>query len=266
MAASKVISNALSFIPQGYLFGLTMSTAGASTTMSIAAGIAADSTGVRLMKLASAISKTTAAWAAGTAAGGLDTGTIANSTWYHFFEILNVATGAVDVVFSATATPASGPTTMPSGYTLFRRIGSGKTNGSAQWILFSQLGDEFLWSASVTDVHSTTQSTTAVLHTLSVPTGVKVIACFSAQYDKVATPPSTAIYFSSPDQSDEAVGVQLGVTSITMFMQGGTEGVTGGEFRKRTNTSAQIRARASIAIGSMDLATTGWIDDRGRNA
>ena len=125
MATSKVISEALMYVPQGYLFGLTMSTAGASTTMTIAAGIATDSTGVRMMKLVSAISKTTSAWAAGTAAGGLDTGAIAASTWYHFFEIMNPATGAVDVLFSLSATAP----TMPTGYTLFRRIGSMLTNG-----------------------------------------------------------------------------------------------------------------------------------------
>jgi hypothetical protein len=68
---------------RGQLWGLTLSTAGASATFSVAAGEAADSTSVDLMVLPSSISKTTSAWAVGTGNGGLDTGAIAASTWYH---------------------------------------------------------------------------------------------------------------------------------------------------------------------------------------
>ena len=54
---------------RSYLAGLTLSTAGSSTTMTIAAGVATDSTNTTSIILPTALAKTTASWAAGTAAG-----------------------------------------------------------------------------------------------------------------------------------------------------------------------------------------------------
>ena len=48
-------------ITRGYLFGLEGSTAGASTTLTVSAGQATDSTYVSIMTLASAMAKTTGA-------------------------------------------------------------------------------------------------------------------------------------------------------------------------------------------------------------
>jgi len=257
MAATKVISNALSFIPQGYLFGLTMSTAGSSATMSIAAGIAADSTGTRLMKLGATMAKTTSAWAAGTAAGGLDTGAIANSTWYHFFEIMNPATGAVDVVFSATATPANGPTTLPTGYTLFRRIGAGKTNGSAQWTSFIQYEDEFLWLTPVIDSSAITASTTAISKALTVPTGVKIWAKFNG----LLVSSGNYVHFYALDRGTQASSA----TTNFSLACGVTSQQSASDFAIRTDTSAQIGIVCNNATGSYYISTHGWIDTRGRN-
>jgi hypothetical protein len=84
----------------GYLFGCTMSTAGASTTMSFAAGRATSSAGTQSMAL-SAIAKTISAWAVGTAAGGLDTGTAIGSA---FGGTSSFATS----VMTCTIAPTSG--------------------------------------------------------------------------------------------------------------------------------------------------------------
>ena len=68
-------------------------------TFGIAAGVAADSTAAAMMSLASAYTKTTAAWAVGSTSGALDTGVIAASTWYHVYLIRRTDTGVVDVRF-----------------------------------------------------------------------------------------------------------------------------------------------------------------------
>lgn len=44
----------------------------------------------------------------------------------------------------------------------------------------------------------------------------------------------------------------------------GTAAVVNGTFNIRTNTSAQIRAVSNIASTTLNLATYGWIDTRGR--
>src|SRR5450631_2313526 len=102
-----------------YLTGLTLSAAGGTGTFGVAGGTAADSTNLTMMTLPLAVTKTTAAWAQGSGAGSLDTGSIAASTWYHAHEIYNPASGLVDVVTSLSATSP----TLPTGFTRFRRIG-----------------------------------------------------------------------------------------------------------------------------------------------
>lgn len=245
-------------IVRSYLAGCTLSTAGASATMSIAAGAAMSSANSFLMTIP-AIAKTTSAWAVGTAAGGLDTGAIANSTWYHFYAIRRPDTGVTDVIFSLSA---SAPT-LPANYTQYRRIGSGKTNGSAQWVKFVQDGDDFLLDVAVLDVNATNQSTTAVLYTLaSVPTGVKVQAYYNAVTSDAGT---DAILLTSPDESDQAPSAAVAPLISTLGIANATAN-TSAEYRTRTNTSAQIRARATGAMDFFRIATRGWKDTRGRDA
>lgn len=254
--------NLTPFPAPGALWGLTMSTAGSSTTLTVAKGSAADSTNTTMMQLAANMAKTTSAWAAGTGNGGLDTGAIAASTWYHWFLIFNPTTLAVDVVFSATATPANGPTTLPSGFTLFRRIGSAKTNGSSQWTKFFQQDDEFVWDAPAGDVNSASQSSTAALITLSVPSGVIVTANFLALDS--ATAAGGQILYTSPNVSTQVVNTPSG--NISLYNEVGNL-VDTGFFKLQTNTSSQIRAVSNGAAGLVhSIVTQGWTDTRGRSS
>ena len=247
---------AQSLPPRSYLAGLTLSTAGSSSTSGIAAGVAADSTSAAIMQLTSAYTKTTSAWAVGAGNGGLDTGTIAANTWYHVYLIERTDTGVVDVQFSLSATAP----TLPTNYTLFRRIGSMKTDGSSHWIQFTQNGDQFLWYVAVNDVNVTNLSTAAVLYALSVPTGVKVFA-LNRGYINNAT--ATNLLITSPDESDQSPQTVAG--NNTGFQMGNNVTTPLGQIQTLTNTSAQIRARAANASTTLVLATYGWIDRRGRD-
>ena len=257
-----VVLQILSSLPivRGALGGLTMSTAGASTTMTIAAGQAADSTNASYITLGSSMGKTTSAWAAGTGNGGLDTGSIANSTWYHFYLIAK-ADGTTDVTFSTNATTPS----LPSGYTLYRRIGSGLTNGSAQWVAFFQDGDQFQWAASVLDVNATNPGTAAVSRTLTVPTGKRVVALVNAATNGGST--NANLYLSDLSVTDEAPSYSAAPLG-TVGGNFATASTLTVQARIMTNTSAQIRSRLSASGGGQValIATLGWIDDRGRNA
>ncbi len=239
----------------GEIFGLIMSTAGSSTTLSVAAGICADSTNVLRMKLTSLRAKTTSLWAAGTAQGGLDTGTIANSTWYHWYVIANAAGTLVDVIFSTSAAAPA----LPSGYTLYRRIGSMKTNGSGQWTTFTQLGDEFLLAPFMDNAAAFyTVGTSASSLTLGVPTGIQVNALGLTNGQSAAA--TWALILSALDAPDVAPAVNgVGVSSYI-----NTQNLIGYQSNIRTNTSAQIRARATAAA-NLGYTTLGWIDSRGRN-
>lgn len=248
-----------SLVPRSYISGLTMSTAGGSATMTVAAGQATDSTNVAVMSLASALGKTTSAWAVGTGNGGLDTGAIANSTWYHFYLITRLDTAGVDVLFSLSA---SAPT-MPATYTLKRRIGSGKTDGAAQWTKFKQFEDTFMWDVPLRDVNTTNIGTAAVLETMTVPTGVNVDGIFSANDISAST--AHFVLVTPPDLTDTTPSATAYTWSSTAT--GGTISY-GNQFRCITNTSAQIRYRQS-ASGASDvitIVTSGWRDFRGKDS
>lgn len=229
--------------------------------MTIAAGSAADSTNAVMMNLASAISKTTSAWAVGSGNGGIDTGSIANGTWYHFYQIMRPDTGVVDVLFS---TSASAPT-MPANYTLKRYIGSGQTNGSAQWILFFQDGDLFQWDVSVNNVNTTNPGTSAILAAVQVPPGINATAIFSAFLNNNSNA-NIGVRFSDPATTDAAPDT----TNNFSFVAGpiAVTAGSGGQFQCRTNTSQQIRYRFSASGGSdlFRLVTYAYINRRGRDA
>lgn len=255
----------LGFPLRGFIAGLTLSTAGASASFGVAAGEAADSANAVLLQLAAAVTKTTGAWAVGSGTGGLDTGAIAASTWYHAHLIRRPDTGVVDVLVSLSA---SAPT-MPANYTQSRRIGSMKTNGSSQWTKFIQDGDYFVWDAAVTDVNAANPGTAAVSRTISVPTGINVRAQLrcAVQVLSVSTAVNSALLVSDLAITDAAPTFgSSGVTAVAGRQAADNYGAV--ETIVRTNTSAQVRSRLSASDASVSLfmSTAGWYDTRGRDA
>ena len=257
--ASALQTTIQSYVNAGmrsYLAGLTMSTAGGSATFSVAAGNATDSTNVDMMALASSISKTTGAWAVGSGNGALDSGSIAASTWYHVYLIKRTDTGVVDVLVSLSP---SAPT-MPASYTERRRIGAMMTDGSSFWLLFHQLGDEFLWDVTINDVNVVNLGTTSTLYPLTVPPGVQVNAMVRVSLTSGTA--GTVVLVTSPNASAEAINSVPGNATLTNANTTTSARMT---MNIRTSTSAQIRAVASAASTTFQVATFGWIDRRGRD-
>jgi hypothetical protein len=242
---------------RGWIAGLTLSTAGASTTFTVAAGEAADSTTSDLMQLAASLAKTTAAWAVG-AAGALDTGSIATNTWYHVYLIKRPDTGVVDVLLSTNATT---PTLLPTNYTLFRRIGSMRTNASSQWTLFLQIGDEFIWDTPPIDISASGLGAVSTLFALTVPLGVSVLA--RVRYQIGTTSGTMVLLLQSPLITTQSVAGGYNVAVTTLAGVG-----SAGEAMVLTNTAQQIRAVANASGGTQAtyLGTWGWFDTRGRFA
>jgi len=249
---------------RGRLGGLGLANNGidAANDIDIAVGGAIDTANAYWMTLASTLTKQLdAAWVVGTNQGGLDTGSIANTT-YHVWLIARSDTGVVDVLFS---TSASSPT-MPTNYDFSRRIGS-IMRVSAAIVVFSQNGDELLRSVVAQDINAVNPGTGAVTRTLSVPVGIVIDALVNATVgDNSGAATDTRGVLSSLVQSDEVPGTYT--DNMGDFY--GTAGTyfSVGIFRVRTNTSAQIRSRlsASSATASLNIGTYGWIDTRGRNA
>jgi hypothetical protein len=237
-----------------YLSGLTMSTGGGSGNMVIAAGVANDSTNTSLMSF-SGYTKTTSSWVAGNG-GGLDTGAIGNNGWYHFYLIQRPDTGAVDAIFSLNASAPS----LPTNYTLYRRIGSAKTDSSAHWIAFVQYGDEFLWTSPSADVSTTTLTAVPTNFVLAgVPTGVKVRAQITGTFSNASA--GTALLIQSPDATGTGPNLTTGL--VTSRVQVNSIAIAFVD-TIRTDTSAQITAYASAASSTLLVSTRGWTDLRGK--
>jgi hypothetical protein len=248
-----------------YVGGLTLSTAGSSATFGIAVGSATDTTNVSLMLLSSAYTKTTSAWAVGTAAGSLDTGAIANSTWYHVWLIQRPDTGVVDVLISTSATSP----TLPTNYTLKRRIGSMKTNGSAQWTGFTQVGDLFTWSsyvAATLDINNVITGTQGA-YAVTVPTGIKVIARVFGWGQ--TNDSNTTIYTVSSPENSSLTTTGGGSYPATCFIYSGVSvaNVQCFTIDILTNTSAQINIVGAGVNGSslVRASAYAWYDTRGKN-
>lgn len=244
----ELLNPALSNEPPGYITGLTLSTPGSSSQFSVAAGSATGSGGLGTLILRASITKTTGAWVAGTGNGSLDTGSIANATWYHVYLIIS-SVGVVDIITSLSASVPA----FPTGYATARRIGALLTDGSANWVAFSQLGNEFLWNVMPLDVSVINLGTAQTNYTLSVPLGIKVQALVQAQCSGGSGTQSMTI--ASPDQTlPSSIG--------NIVFAGSTSG--GGFVQTRTNTSSQIAAISTTASTILNLRTRGWIDPRGQ--
>lgn len=243
---------------KGYLFGMQISNnaTDAVNDIDISAGeCASTETNPVLMSLVSVLTKRLdSSWAVGSGNGGLDTGSIANTT-YHVWVIQRSDTGAVDALFSASSTSP----TMPTNYDRKRRVASFVRSGGT--ILgFTQNGDDFLWNATVVDIVDTSPGTSAKTRTLTVPTGILVDA--KIRVLAVGVNVNFRSVISSLAQNDEAVGSNANAGGL---MSGVANGQTATAHTVRTNTSGQIRTRGESATGcELYVTTEGFVDRRGR--
>lgn len=249
-------------LPRSYLAGLTLANNGADATndIDIAVGECRDSTNAVDLVLASALTKRLdAAWAVGTNQGGLDAGSIADTT-YHFWLIKRSDTGVVDALFS---TSASAPT-MPANYDYKRRIGA-VVRASAAILPFVQDGNEFTLKTPVRDVNTGTPGAAAFTATLaSVPAGIRVGAKIMASIMDTASIDFVLISDLSVNDASPSGNASPGLTARSQVANATGTGVD----TVWTNTSRQVRARCltGAATATAVIVTRGWIDTRGRES
>lgn len=250
--AEAALTN-LGVVSHGAIGGLTIGNGtDADHDIDITAGEARDSSNAYTMALTSTMVKQIdATWAVGTAAGGLFSGTVANTTWYHVFLIRKDSDGSIDAGFDTSINAAN----IPTGYTAYRRIGSVLTDGTANILAFLATGTgkdiNYRWVTKPTlDVDDSALSATPKNYTLpSVPTGLRVKANLNALAGV-----GDQIYTYSPDEADQAVSTS--VTPLHTIPDG-----TAAQVEVVTNTSAQIRAVAN-GTATLRVAVIGWDESR----
>lgn len=245
---------------RGWLGGLALSNNAGSpnTVIDTAAGVANSDDASTLMQIGAFSKNANAAWAAGSGNGCLDSGSsLAASAWYHLFVIARTDTGVVDQLCSTSATNPA----LPGSYTKKRRIGSFKTNSSAQILAFKQFGDEFIWAAPVQDVNVTNLGTTFTVYQLpSVPPGVPVNALLRGyMYHGTQAAMNGTVY--SYDDGTTATSSPVGNFNIRP-PGAGSSGANW--FNVRTSTGQQVKAVSNQSSTNLVLVVYGWVDARGR--
>lgn len=256
-----------------YLSGLTMSNAADTVNdITIAAGVATDSTNAVSLTLAATMTKQIdAAWAAGTNAGGLFTGSVAAHQIYHVFLIRKTSDGTIDAGFDTSVTAAN----IPSGYATFRRIGTVLTDGVPGIRNFTQNGNEITLNVTIVAFDTVNPGTAQVTQALStattlvtIPSGIAVKAKIrpfgrnnSTNYTAWVHP--TTVTDAAPVASSTA---SMAAPMYTFELAGTNQYYWGPTMEIWTNTSAQIayRCSASGAANRFGVMVDGWIDLRGQ--
>jgi hypothetical protein len=250
-ASTAFVTAALLAAHRSYLAGLgTSNNSGTpNSKIDVAAGVCMDDTNAQILTLAA-----TTLDCGTTGANGLDTGSLANSTWYHLFVI-----GKTDGTTALLASTSLSSPTYPNGYTLKRRISSFKTDASAHILGFLQDGDRFLWAVEINDVVNATQATPSTI-TLSTPLGLSVEALFGSVF--TGSGDARWLIYS---------GLIADITYSGSHLNGqGYSAVSGngglGNHRVVTDTSSRVKFVANSSIGAFNIWTSGWIDRRGRDS
>ena len=199
-------------------------------------------------------------------ANGLDTGTVSTSLWYAVYLIRNTASGTTAGMISL-AYPA--PTTLPSGYNYYARLGWVATDGSSNLLRTKQLGKEVQYVVTATASSTSTggntphpiivvtstlgtfsltspvlAAVTAVGNGLAVPVTANIIKLVAANCYKTATPANLLL----------APNINYGGT------QNGPEGSTGQTYPVFLNTAVAYRISVSVSL-LLEGTTIGYCSD-----
>lgn len=247
-------------LPAGYKYGMSISNNGtdADHDIDITTGKVRDEADAVDIELTAALTKQIdATWASGDAAGGLSSSLSApaNNTWYHVFAI--VVGGVADIGFDTSISAAN--LVADHSATAYRRIGSVRTDGSANILAFTEANGRFLWSDPPQDTAANNPGTSAVTEALDyVPPDVAVDALLNITLDPGSS--ASSVYISSFSQNDEAPSLASAPGATLYANTGSTEMAE--QIDVLTDTSAQIRYRLSSSDANTDLYinTLGWID------
>lgn len=242
--------SAVASVPQNYISGLEISNGSdADHDIDIAVGQADDDANAKYLTLASSFTKQIdATFAKGTNQGGLDTGTVANSTFYYFWIIEQDSTGDIDILISASQTSP----TMPSGWTAKRRIrGAVLTDGSANILGFRQKNENFRFDVLIQEINGAIGATTQQTLAISCPPGFRADIIFTVYLNASG-------YFVIQESTD--IDAAPSVSNFNLSVNSAAAQGNGRE-DVLTNSSSQIFYRTTNSAMTLTLLTRSFIDN-----
>lgn len=199
------------------------------------------------------------AFAVGNTNGGLFSGSKTANTTYHAFLIKRDSDGLTDIGFDTSLIAAN----RPAGWTYYKRMGSILTDASNNIIRFTHRGSYFKWHTPIVDAGPINTATTAVLHTLTLPTGLEVRAEVSVSHGDAGTGNTYNNYglITSPLDNDTTP------TALFKNFEAKRQNIVPWDNSQNSNywiitdTNARIRTRFTVALtGVLSIVTMGYQD------
>ena len=248
-AAGRItaVANGGNSVIYGHIWGFTLSNDATTphTVVDVSTGMAADRTNTVMMTGAACTVNF-----ATTGAGALDTGTVANATWYAIV-VMSGTGGTSCMGTKETAGTAISPT-LPTGYLYYRYVGSVyATAGTAYITSFKQSGQRFYWASPVIDLNTSAAPSGTTAVTLSVPQGIGIY------------PILDQIRYKAPAASDTLTlssGSGTGGSYTYVWSQAASQWASGNISDLLTDTSGRIQFSATTTSDAVILGTGGWID------
>lgn len=264
-AADKAKLDAPPPMARGSITNLNLANDGTNpnTHITISTGQARDSTDSFDLRLTTGLVKRLdQAWAAGTGAGALDTGSVAANTGYWVHLIRRTSDGALDVLMSTSATNP----TLPSGYGAFRRLGAVLTNASGFIRKFTQRGDYFELYERTADFAGVANGAGPYLRTLVGPKGVPLkLRVFLQSQNGSQLVTFSGIYDPSLGVPQLATLKRAQIRRTIYKDQANTDssyGIFDGDVWCDAN--GQVYTHSDNANDIIALGLYGWTDDRGQ--
>lgn len=228
-----------------YINGLAIVYA-STTTVTLQLGQARDSTNINDILLTANATID----AAQTGSNGLDTGSLANSTWYAVYVIGSSSNAAQPAGLLSTSATAP---TLPLGYDIFRRVGWVRTDGSAHFLKFYQTGagaGRTLWWDAIISVLSAAGNTsyTAVSMAAAMPsTALTAIVNYSLAPHTAA---NAALFRRTGSTSTTNMTITAPVVTVA----------TAGQVTLLTNASQSIDYKTTEATDALTLSVAAYLD------
>lgn len=201
------------------------------------------------------IKQADASFTAGNNQGGLSSSlTLLSDTWYHVF-LVKIGS-SIDVLFDTDFDCANG--IADHSVTDYRHIGDFLTDGSADILGFTKIGNRVVWKTLSVDSNISATSGTGTLGTIKVPPNQNVKAQLTANTQTAGNQQGTLI--SSPLSDDVAAVWNSGGAIINIGGQTNTGSYVGdvAYVEVITNTSKQVRARTTTSTLTVYITTHGW--------
>ncbi len=249
-------------LPVRFIDGLEMTIGtDAAHELDFSAGVCRDTADTKNCTLIALTKDFELDFAEGTAAGGMATSiALPTSGTVHFFVAEKDASpGTFDIICDTSLTMANGVT----GWTMRRRIGSRRTNGSDNLLGMIQVGNRNMAIQIINSIAAANPGTSAVTAILASPAGIIMdLICMFSLADVSF---GALTYGILTDLAGTDVTPAIGVHHVAMGSSpsGGVGGAqTIVQVASDTSSSVRYRISADTADHTVRIQLMGWIDPR----